>query len=252
MTLAPARTAIAMFTVLPVPRSWHAAGGQARAVLWLPALGALLGALAALPAALAVHDDVPLVGAVLAVACLAALTRGLHLDGLADTADGLGSRSEPARALEIMKQSDIGPFGVMTIVMIVLVDVASLADLGSGTWRPVAALAVAAATGRLAVVHACLPGIPSARPGGFGALVAGTARPAVASALTVVVLAAAVGLAYATDADPLRWAIASAAALLFGAAARLHIARRLGGVTGDVFGALVELTTAACLVGLVL
>jgi adenosylcobinamide-GDP ribazoletransferase len=101
-------------------------------------------------------------------------------------------------------------------------------------------------------VQAAVPGVAAARAGGFGALVAGSARPLVAAGLTGLVLAAGAGLAWTAAANPLGWLLAQIIALAVGAALRWHLSRRLGGVTGDVFGALVEVTTAATLVGLAL
>jgi len=102
-----------LFTILPVrgQAAQLAPGDGVAALLWLPAVGAALGAAAGLPAT-AIRQWSPHangLGAVLAIAALATLTRCLHLDGLADTADGLGSRAPAERALEIMKKSDIGP-----------------------------------------------------------------------------------------------------------------------------------------------
>ncbi len=252
------RSAVAMFTALPVPRSWHgdpAAPRAAAALPWLPLVGAVLGALAGLPAAalLTRAHHAALLAGVLGVAALAVLTRGLHLDGLADTADGLGSRAPARRALEIMRRSDIGPFGVVTLVVVLLVDVTALAELAQGgTWHASAVLAVAAATGRLAVVHAAGARVPAARGDGFGALVAGQVTRAAMVGLTLLVLAGGAGLARAAGASPIGWPIAQAVALLAAAGWRRHTTRRLGGTTGDVFGALVELGTAATLLGLVL
>ncbi len=76
----------------------------------------------------------PLLAAVGSVAVPAVLTRGLHLDGLADTADGLGSGKPAEDALRIMKQSDIGPFGVLALVFVVLGQVAALAQLYGDSW----------------------------------------------------------------------------------------------------------------------
>lgn len=250
------RLAVAMFTVLPVPSGWHGEVDRARAaatVRWLPLVGALLGALAGLPVAALVARDrgTALLAAALGIAALALLTRGLHLDGLADTADGLGSRAPAQRALEIMRRSDIGPFGVMTLVFVLAVDVAALALIGQdGGWRALAALAVAAATGRLAVVHAALAGVPSARGNGFGSLVAGSTSRVTVAALTGAVLAAGSALAAASGAGAAGWPLAQAVALATAFGLRLHTTRRFGGVTGDVFGALVECATAVTLVGL--
>jgi adenosylcobinamide-GDP ribazoletransferase len=266
VNLAGLRLAIAMFTAIPVPRSWHGelaagqgrelAAGQARATLvWLPFVGAGLGALAGLPAAavLARAPGATFLAAVVGLAALAALTRGLHLDGLADTADGLGSRAPAQRALEIMRRSDIGPFGVVALLVVLLVDVAALsAVLGGRCWHAVAILAVVTATGRLAVVHASLPGVASARGSGFGSLVAGGVSRRAAAGLTVVVLAGAALLARWVGASPIGWPLAQVAALALTAGFRAHATRRLGGVTGDVFGALVEICTALTLLGVVL
>src|SRR5216683_700938 len=99
------------------------------AMTWAPLIGLALGGIAALVLTGAdrlLHTG-PLVGAALAVAALALLTRGLHLDGLADLADGLGSGKPAADALDIMKRSDIGPFGVVTLVLTVFIQIAALA-----------------------------------------------------------------------------------------------------------------------------
>jgi adenosylcobinamide-GDP ribazoletransferase len=247
--------ALALFTVAPIRGYGELTRSDAVAALrWFPAMGAALGALAALPL-VAVLEWTPraaLLGAVMVVALLALLTRGLHVDGLADTVDGLGSRAPAEQALEVMRRSDVGPFGVVAIVLVVLVDVAALAVLDGGVWRPVAALAVAAATGRLAVLQAAHQRVAPARATGFGAYVAGSMSTVVVVAETVVVLGFGVGAAAAVDASLIGWPLAQVAALSVCAAVRMHASRRLGGVTGDVFGALVEIGTALALAGLAL
>jgi adenosylcobinamide-GDP ribazoletransferase len=246
---------ISMFTIVPVRVDVDLQPGDGvGALLWLPAVGAFAGAAAALPAT-AISEWAPhanLLGAVLAIALLALLTRCLHLDGLADTADGLGSGAAAARALEIMRQSDIGPFGVVVLIFVLGADVASLGCLQGGPWTPVGVLAIAAATGRVAAVHVAVRGVRPARASGFGSIVAGRVPVAAAAGCTVGVLglgaAVAVGLSI-----PVGWilvpqVIALAAAHLF----RLQVVRRLGGVTGDVFGALIESATAVTLIGVAL
>jgi adenosylcobinamide-GDP ribazoletransferase len=243
---------ISMFTIVPVRVPVELQPGDGiGALLWLPAVGAVAGAAAALPTAAIRHwaPHANLLGAVLVVAALALLTRCLHLDGLADTADGLGSGAPAARALEIMRQSDIGPFGVVTLIVVLGADVAALGCLPGGPWAAVGALAVAAATGRVAAVQAAVRGVRAARPSGFGSIVADHVSVPAAAGWTVGVLA--LGAAVATGLSiPVGWfvvpqALALAAAYLL----RRHAVRRLGGVTGDVFGALIECATAITLIG---
>jgi adenosylcobinamide-GDP ribazoletransferase len=243
---------ISMFTIVPIPVEVELRPGDGvGALLWLPAVGACVGAAAALPAACidAWAPHATLLGAVLAVGLLAFLTRALHLDGLADTADGLGSRAPAARALEIMRQSDIGPFGVIALIVVLGADVAALDCLRGGPWTPVGVLAVAAATGRVAAVQAAVRGVRPARASGFGRIVADGVPPVAAAASTAGVLALGAAVAIAGS-IPVGWilvpqVIALAAAYLF----RLHVVRRLGGVTGDVFGALIESATVVTLIG---
>jgi len=254
--LASARRAASLFTILPVRADGAALrpGDGVAALLWLPAIGALLGAAAGLPAG-AIRQWAPHaapLGAVLAVAVLAVLTRCLHLDGLADTADGLGSRAPADQALEIMRKSDIGPFGVVTLIIVMGADVAAAASVAGNAWSPALILAVAAATGRVAAVHAAVRGVRPARSSGFGALVAdGVPVPAVL-AWTAGVLALGALLAL-TAGIPVGWVLGPQVAAL-GAAwlARRHAQRRLGGMTGDVFGALIESATAITLAGVAL
>ncbi|MFJ5215049.1 adenosylcobinamide-GDP ribazoletransferase [Streptomyces sp. NPDC088354] len=192
----------------------------------------------------------PLLAAAGTVAVTAALTRGLHLDGLADTADGLGSGRPAEDALRIMRQSDIGPFGVLTLVLVLLGQVAALAGAYGTSWaRGAAAFAVASVAARTAMTLACREGVPPARPEGLGAAVAGAvpARAAWGLAAGVVALCAAAGLPF----GPYAVARFAAAALIALGAAELLLRRcraRLGGVTGDVFGALCETACTAALV----
>lgn len=244
--------ALALFTIAPVPARGELTRRDAvAAVRWLPLLGAALGALAGLPVAAALEwaPRAAVLGAVLAVVVLVLATRGLHLDGLADTADGLGSRAAPDRALEIMRRSDIGPFGVLAIGLVLLVDVAAVAALAGSTWQALAGLSVAAATGRLAALIGAHRRVPSARAAGFGAFVAGSVSTPVLLVETAFVLAFGVAMAAAVGASSVGWPVAQLAALAVCVGFLGHVRRRLGGVTGDVFGALVELGTALTVAG---
>jgi adenosylcobinamide-GDP ribazoletransferase len=234
------RLAVSLLTVVPV-RTGRVDRATARWAMTLaPVAGLLVGVVAAVVLVVAgrLGFGSPLAAA-LAVAATALLTRGLHLDGLADLADGLGSGRPAAEALAVMKKSDIGPFGVVTLVLTLVVQVAAISE------APVAGVVVAAMTGRLAVTWACRTRVPAARPEGLGALVAGTVPPFDAVAATVVTAAVAALAALTGPGGGGAYdAVLAAAAVLAGLAASAallrHAVRRLGGVTGDVLGALVE------------
>jgi adenosylcobinamide-GDP ribazoletransferase len=174
-----------------------------------------------------------LLAAALGITTVAVLTRGLHLDGLADTADGLGSRRPAEGALAVMRSGDVGPFGVATLVLVLVLQIAGAADGGP------AAVVVAVATGRVAVTWACRRGAPAARQG-LGSLVASTVHPAVAAAVVVVAAGAALVV------GPLGPAAVLAGVAVAELAVRVCV-RRLGGVTGDVLGACCELAVATSL-----
>ncbi|MFG2636605.1 adenosylcobinamide-GDP ribazoletransferase [Streptomyces sp. NPDC048362] len=245
------RFAFGTLTVLPVRvHRWDrpaARGGM----LTAPVAGLVVGVCAAgLGLGLLFLGAGAPLAAVASVAVPAALTRGLHLDGLADTADGLGSGKPAEDALRIMKQSDIGPFGVLTLVLVLLAQVAVLARLYDGSWaRGALAAVVSAAAARLALTLAARTGVPAARPEGLGQAVAGVVpkAPAAAVATGVLVAAGAAGACLGRY-DGVRTALAVVAAVVVAELLLRHCVRRLGGVTGDVFGAVAETAATTALV----
>jgi adenosylcobinamide-GDP ribazoletransferase len=249
------RLALTTYTIVrlsPVPVTRRNA---AAAMLWGPAVGAFLGVFVALVLAAAReatgHLHPPVLEPALAVATLAWLTRGLHLDGLADTADGLGSGRPAAEAIAVMRQSDIGPFGVVTVMCTLLIQYGSIMACvihGNGSVSVVAAVA----TGRLAATWACRVGIPAASPTGLGATVAGTVRRSGALLVTVgTVIAVGLGAGVLDDDASVASAVRSVGAvwmaLLVALLVRRRCVRRLGGISGDVLGALVEIATTVTL-----
>jgi len=238
------RLALTLLTAVPVPGQGASRTPDRRtasaAMYWAPVVGLMLGGVAAgvLVACQHAHTG-SLLAAVLAIVVLAALTRALHLDGLADTADGFGSRQPADRALAIMARSDIGPFGVVTLLLTLLIQVSALAQAERVGRGPVAII-VAAVAARLAILLACRRGVPAARPGGLGALVAGTVHPAAGASLAAAAIATALALGWI-------YAVAIAAGLACSVLLTALATRRLGGITGDVLGAAAEITTAACL-----
>jgi adenosylcobinamide-GDP ribazoletransferase len=210
-----------------------------------PLVGSLLGVLAAgLLAGLVRLGATALLAAALTVGALALATRGLHLDGLADTADGLGSGAPPDRALAVMRSPEVGAFGLATLVLVLLTQVAALAQVAAGSHWLSAGLGVA--VGRVGLVWGCRRGVPAARADGLGALVAGTVPGWLCLLWTVA--AAVVGAAAAGVPGAAAVVAATALAVLLVA----HAGRRLGGVTGDVLGAACESAVVAAWVLLAL
>lgn len=249
------RLALTTLTVVPVRRPQRLDRRTAgRAMALAPLVG--LGLAAALVPVLLVVGVLssPLLAATLVIALHALLTRGLHLDGLADLADGLGSYRSPEAARRVMKAPGVGALGLAAVVLVLLVQVAALAAcLEAG--RGGTSLLVALVTARVAVTAACTTGVPAAAPTGLGALVAGTVGRGTAPALAVAT--AALGTAaLALEAEGPRGALlllpaaAVPAGLGMARLLRRHAVRRIGGITGDVLGALVEVTTAVVLVAL--
>ncbi|WP_432891787.1 adenosylcobinamide-GDP ribazoletransferase [Kribbella sp. CA-245084] len=224
-----------------------------RAMVLAPVVGVVIGGVAAGVIAVAqlVKPEADLLAAVLGVLVIAGLSGGLHLDGLADFSDALGSRRDRETMLRIMKQSDIGPFGVVAIVGVLLLDVAALtACIQSGFgWQ---AVLIATTASRLTLPWSCRTSVPAARPDGLGTFVAGTVRPLTAGVAAAVVLAAALAVTWPS---PNRLA-GSAAAVLLAVATSLATTRRartaLGGTTGDVLGATIELALPLALLTLAL
>lgn len=240
--------AVSWLTVLPVRvRGPVNRRAGARALHWAPVVGLGLGALAAgVLAGLRALDSPVLLAGLLVVAVLAATTRGIHLDGLADTADGLGCYRAPPRALEVMRDGSVGPLGVVTLVLILGVQasaVAALAGSGGRWWVPVLLAAVA---GRVAMAWCARRGVPAARPEGLGVLVAGTQpRLLVLAWLGALLVGSVAAVPYRPWQGPLAVLAAAATVALLSARTR----RRFGGVTGDVLGAASELATTVVLAG---
>jgi adenosylcobinamide-GDP ribazoletransferase len=235
------RGAVAFLTRIPVGSGAVEAEDVARGAALFPLVGAGIGA-ATGGVAVALHPRLPaLVAAALALAVELLLTGALHLDGLADTADSLGSRSREG-ALEVMRDPRIGVFGAAAVVLALLVKAAVIAGLlaRGGT---LVSLVAAGALGRAAILPLAAS-LPYARTeGGL------SERIGPVSALLGAAIAAAfaVGLAEAIGAGMLAAAAGTTVAL--GVAYR----RRFGGVTGDTLGATAEVAgTAALIVSLAL
>lgn len=243
------RLAVGTLTIVPV--------GQIPPVTRPVAAGAmLLAPVAALPVALVAAllgagltlAGVPaLVGAALVIGALGLGSRGMHIDGLADTADGFAAGWSRDRALQVMRTGDVGPIGAATLGVVLLAQAAAITGVveGPADWVLVA---WAVAWSRLACAGLCVRGLPSARPDGLGAAVADSV-PAwwlvagcLAAGLSGAGLAMAVQMAW--------WQPVLAVLVAAGVCGWLarHATRVLGGTTGDVLGAGIELSLLALLV----
>jgi adenosylcobinamide-GDP ribazoletransferase len=237
--------AIAFFTRLPLRPAGPVDGAAVARASWCaPLVGALIGALAGLAYWAAWRLNLPpFVCAALAVGAGMLLTGGLHEDGLADTADGLGGETRE-RALDIMRDGRIGAYGTCALVICLALRIGTLADL------PRAALVAWALVGAHAAARAVLPAfmrlVPPARADGLSATAGAPSRERAA-------VAAAIGVGLLWIALGFRSALIALALMLIGALVMARLARRrFGGQTGDVLGAveqvcetLVLLVTAA-------
>jgi adenosylcobinamide-GDP ribazoletransferase len=233
-------SAFALLSRLPLPN--HQGTGAGSAWAW-PLVGAVLGTLGAALASAALWLGVtPGVTAVLVLALGAMLTGGLHEDGLSDTADGLYGGWTKARRLEIMKDSRVGSYGVLALVLVTLARWSALTAVlvygqnGGGHW---AALIATGALSRapMALMMALLP---NARGEGLSHA---TGRPSPATALVALGIAVAIATALTGwTAVPLVFAALGAAILL-----TFFALRKIGGQTGDILGSSQQLAEVACL-----
>jgi adenosylcobinamide-GDP ribazoletransferase len=228
----PLLAAWRFLTVVPLPGTWGTAEEDlARSVRWFPLVGLLLGvAAAALGYGLTLVAP-PAVVAAAMVVILVSFSGGLHLDGLADTADGFFSSRSRERILEIMKDSHTGAMGVMAIVCVLLLKFAALSSLPPGRlWA--AALLMPLAGRSALVMHMAL--LPYARPSGLGAIFyRQNARRAAFWAAGVLALVAGGLLGIRGLAV---WAACVAVVFVLSA----YAYRKIGGATGDTLGAVCE------------
>jgi adenosylcobinamide-GDP ribazoletransferase len=233
--------ATALLTRVPVPIVADA-GDVGRAARWFPLVGAGIGAASALMAwTMTELMQFPAsVAAMLIVGLAAWVTGALHLDGLADTVDGFGGGRDSNTALRIMRDPSIGSYGATALVLVIGLKVTAIATLlarGEALAFVVAAPALSRWT-----IPALAVSLPYARvEGGVGRAV--TQECGITGLVGATAVAAGIALATLGVDGLMAWALVALTAVCIARQAR----RRIGGVTGDVFGASVELAEASVL-----
>lgn len=236
--------ALQFLTRLPVAPD-YSPEGLAASPRYYPAVGLVVGGIAALVFAGAAAIWPPAVAAVLALGASALVTGGLHEDGLSDTCDGLGGGRSRDRILEIMRDSRIGSYGALGLVLVTLGKLAALLALPpeAAPW----ALVAAHAGGRASMLWA-MQVLPYARPQGAGS---GVTDPLDPEGRLIA------GATLALAVLPLLFVLPVSALILGGLGLALgHIAlrrrmqRALGGWTGDTLGALEQAGELGLLLGL--
>ena len=228
--------AIRFLTIIPVPGNRGTDQKHlAPSLFWFPVVGTLIGGvLGGIFVFLTALIPLQQITALLAVLALLSASGGLHLDGVADCADGFFSSRPRARILEIMKDSRIGAMGVIALVFVILLKAAAFNSLPAGyLWKAVVLMPI---TGRCAILI-MMALLPYARPeGGLGSLFYKKSNR----------FYAVWGLAFMFGAG---WLVAakqglviSAAALILALAFSWYCKRKIGGATGDTLGAVCELT----------
>jgi len=231
-------------TAVRVPPPSRVDRGVAGLAMLLAPLAVLpLGLAAAVVVLVAGGMGLPALATAYAVLVVLALgTRAFHWDGLADTADGLTASYSPARSLEVMRTGPVGPAGVVAVVLVSGLQASGLAAVvrhEQGWW--VIGLLVCASRSALAL--ACVRGVPAARADGLGVTHIGSV-PVVAAVASLLLAAVVVGLAGSGLGAAWATVLGLVAMVAVVLALLLRCVRRLGGITGDVLGAAVEVSFA--------
>jgi len=236
--------ALSFLTILPAGQPpFPEEKGLARSMAFFPLVGLLIGLLLAIAYFLLSFLFSTSLVLWFALGCLVLLTRGFHLDGFADTIDGFAAGGPKEKILEVMKDSRIGAFGVVGLILLIGAKYLALEQLvGSSIPRSLIFMTV---MGRNSMVWVCYRS-PYARSGG------GLAKPFAENLTTremIISSASAFGIGL------LLWGLDGIAVFLgiglFSLAFRLFFLKKLNGVTGDILGAANELSELLCLILLV-
>lgn len=224
--------AIGFLTSIPISAAPPRAGDLGRAAVWFPWIGFCLGGALAAAHIASLQVFPPLVAATLTVALWALVTGGLHLDGLADSCDGLLAPATPERRLAMMRDPHVGAFGVAGLIIHLMLKVALVAVLPAAS--AVIPLTLAASVSRWVIVLVAQQ--PAARPDGMAANFAlGLTRGVLLLAALLPLAWLIIGVVFSLQ---IIIALMLAHLAAFALAGLAHL--RLGGITGDVLGLVVE------------
>jgi adenosylcobinamide-GDP ribazoletransferase len=227
-----ARAALGLLSIIPVGASPVGPAARRAAPAWFPLVGALIGGAAAGTWVLVEPRLGAAYASVLALTVSGVLAGGLHHDGLADTADGLGARGGIERRLEAMRDPGIGAYGALALLAYALLSLTALSQLSPS--KATAALICGHALGRWSAL-AQLALLPPARPDGLGATYgARTGALAIGSGLAFVIALASAGFGAG--------GLAVAGAVVAAVGTSLLAKRAIAGRTGDTLGASVLIT----------
>jgi adenosylcobinamide-GDP ribazoletransferase len=222
--------AFSLLTRLPIPVDHQVAGERAAIATWAyPLVGAVLGLMAGIIGSLLHWFGAPApMAAIAALGALALLTGGMHEDGLADCADGIGGAFDIERRLEIMKDSHIGAYGAVALILFLLARFSSMESLINTSFIPTL-IAVGAAS-RLPVVLA-MYAMPNARDDGLSASVGKPPETSLAIAIVITLVTCFIFIGW-SGIFVFGWAMIAATVM------GMIAMRTLGGKTGDVLGAI--------------
>ncbi|MBV9830107.1 MAG: adenosylcobinamide-GDP ribazoletransferase [Marmoricola sp.] len=243
------RLALGTLTALPVQPPSTVSRSTARVAMLAAPLAVLpLGAAVAVVLLLGDRADLPsLAVGTLGVAALVLGNRAFHVDGLSDTADGLAASYDRERSLAVMKSGTSGPAGGVAVLLVLMLQVSGAAEL-STTWRGALLAGLLVCVSRCALALTCAAGVPGARPDGLGGSFVGVV-PVLAAIASWLIAAALVGVVGSwAGLDWWRGVVAVAVTLVAVLLLVRRTTTRFGGVTGDVFGAAIEVALAALLV----
>ena len=234
--------ALQFLTLFPWPKRMERSADEVgQAAIFFPLIGLFLGLCLVLvnwllrPLATAGLVSVAL------VAVLALLTRGLHLDGLADTFDGLGAGGDRERILRVMDDSHTGVFGLVAVVLVILFKVHAVESIGDDRWRGLLSAPLLSRWAMILLAHRSKPA-----KDGLGSIWIGHIESKHFLFATIATLVLVAGIQQAVGIAMMIWVA------VFAKGWKRYFHDRLGGLTGDTFGAVGELSEASVLVFLAL